>query len=77
MDITLTIPDGKAPDVIAAFKSKYEYQEQVWVDGELVANPESAALFAKRKLIEHIRSITIEYLRWEAIEAISIDFDLE
>ena len=71
-DITITIPTDKLDDVIAAFKDKYRYEE-VLDDG--TDNTESGAAFAKRMLVEHIKRITLKYLKEQAGSAVT--FDLE
>ena len=76
MDITITIPSEKVADVIAAFKDKYHYEEQILVDGELVPNPEGEGAFAKRMLILYIKSMTRQYLYRQAADAIVVDFEL-
>lgn len=52
-DITITIPDDKVPRVLNAFAGTFE-----WTD---VATSGTKAAFAKQKLIEYIRDVTIGY----------------
>ena len=66
-NITITIPDDKLDDVIAAFKDKYKHED--FLDGEI------DAAFAKRMLVEHIKRITLKYLKEQAGSAVT--FDLE
>lgn len=65
---TLDIPANRIDGVINGSKIRYGYQEQV-SDGEggLIPNPETATQFAKRMLLEHVRSLYIEYAETQAL----------
>ena len=69
-EFTIEIPDDKVQDVIAAFKKKYHYQA-ILEDGE--TNTETGAAFAERMLKEHIRNVTLRYLRKQAADAIELE----
>jgi len=55
--ITITIPDAILPRVINGFARRYNYSP-ILEDGS--SNPETKAQFAKRKLIEFIKSAVRE-----------------
>jgi hypothetical protein len=69
MDVIITIPDDVIVRVINGFAGHYDYQDQVLVDGVLIANPEDKGAFAKRMLIESIKSSVKSYEVTTAVAA--------
>lgn len=56
--ITLTIPDAIAPDVVQQFSDYHGYQTHVPNgNGEMVDNPQSRAAFCKEVMRDHIRDV--------------------
>lgn len=71
MEFNLNIPEEQVETIFKAFAEKYNYQEEVIIEDEdfgqkKVPNPETIDMFAKRKVIEHIKFITKEYLLLQA-----------
>jgi len=74
MNITITVSDDHFTRVVNALCIKYNYQDEIInpEDGNLISNPQSKAQFARQKLIEYLKQLTIEVEENEARKAISI-----
>ncbi len=60
--ISVTIPNPVLSRILDAFAAEYNRPDTVLNEqGEQVSNPESEADFAKRKVMEYIKSVTKSY----------------
>lgn len=69
-DLVFTIPDQYVADVLDAFADKYEYREEIEVDDPdsdmpgmyiTVPNPQTKAQFAKQVILNHIKTVYVQY----------------
>jgi len=70
LDITLTIPDDKAAQVVDSFCKAYKYQDKIrQADGLLIDNPVTKGQFTKNILISFVKEITRSVAAQDAAEA--------
>ena len=55
MNLSLTVPNEHAVAILNDFCEYHGYQEQIEVDGELVANPQTKPQFAKAKVANFVK----------------------
>jgi arginyl-tRNA--protein-N-Asp/Glu arginylyltransferase len=77
MNLTLTIPAQHAQAILNDFCEYHGYQEQVEVDGEMVANPQTKPQFAKAKVASFVKESVKAYrANKQAEEARQAEIDL-
>ena len=57
-EIKFTFPDAEKNRILDNYAYYYGYKDKV---GEGEQNPETKAVFAKRKIIEHVKSVIKDY----------------
>lgn len=67
MEFNLNIKEENIADVFNAFADKYNYQSEIQVEEEdfetkSIPNPETIDMFCKRMVVDHIKTITKDYL---------------
>lgn len=60
--ITITIPDNQVARVLDAFAARYGWPATVVnAQNQQVANPETKAQFARQRVADYVRGVTVAY----------------